>query len=78
MHTTTTIRVNTELYKAIKAVAENEKINLQQVIERSLNDYKKHRFWAEFNSGWQDIRNDDIAWKEEMQERDDWIKLSLI
>ena len=36
MQTTTTIRVNTELYKAIKAVAEDEKINLQDSAKKKL------------------------------------------
>ncbi len=41
-------------------------------MERAIEQYRRQRFLEELNAGFAALRNDPEAWKEELEEREEW------
>jgi len=72
MNDTTTIRVKKELYDTVKSLAKEKKMNIQDVVEEAIKDYKEKRFFEDLNAGYARLKADSQAWAEELAERAEW------
>jgi hypothetical protein len=45
---------------------------LQKVLERAVENYRREQFYAEFNTAYERLRADPVAWEEELAERAEW------
>ncbi|HHY06398.1 MAG TPA: hypothetical protein GX532_05410 [Clostridia bacterium] len=72
MNKTTTIRVNRDIYNSIKLLAQKQNENMQDIIEKAINDYKKKKFFDELNTAYAKLMDDPKAWEEEVKEREEW------
>ncbi|MDD4146084.1 MAG: CopG family transcriptional regulator [Clostridia bacterium] len=72
MNKTTTIRVNRDIYNSIKLLAQKQNENMQDIIEKAINDYKKKKFFDELNTAYVKLMADPKAWEEEVKEREEW------
>lgn len=70
MKGTTTIRISTDLYKDLKSLSENEKITIQSILETAINKVKRESFIKQMNKAYENLRNDEKAWNEELKERE--------
>ena len=72
---TTTIRVSREINNEVKSLAQQENENIQNIISNAVKEYKKKRFFENLNSAYMRLKATPDAWKEELEERDDWDSL---
>ena len=72
---TTTIRVSREIYNEVKSLAQQENENIQNVISNAVKEYKKKKFFENLNSAYIRLKATPDAWKEELEEREDWDSL---
>ena len=72
MNETTTIRVTKQLYQTVKLLAKQENENIQRLLERAVNEYKRKKFFEEMDSAFQRLEADGSAWQEELKEREAW------
>jgi predicted CopG family antitoxin len=72
MSDTTTIRVSREVYNDVKALAQTQHENIQDVIEHAITEYKKKKFFDNLNAAYVRLHSDPAAWEEEQKEREIW------
>lgn len=72
MKDTTTIRVSREIYNDVKALAQNQHENIQDVMEHAVKEYKKKKFFDNLNAAYAKVQSDPAAWEEEQKERQIW------
>ena len=72
MATTTTIRVAVSDRDLAQELATGSGRSQMEIVHEALELYRRHRFLAEMNRGFADLRRDAGAWREEMMERDVW------
>jgi len=61
MSDTTTIRVSREIYNDVKALAQNQHENIQDVIEHAITEYKKKKFFDSLNAAYARLKSDPIV-----------------
>jgi predicted transcriptional regulator len=66
-----TIRISEASKKALRELADRERVPMQTVLDRAIENYRRNRFLDAVNQTYADLRNDE-AWHAEAQERDDW------
>lgn len=67
-----TVRINEGTHKALRDLAESERISLQTVVERAIENYRRQRFLEAANRQYAALRTNAGAWAEEQAERDLW------
>jgi hypothetical protein len=69
---TTTVRVSRITHAALTALADEEDVSIQAVLERLVSEYQKKRLLELGNEAYARLRNDPDAWTEEINERRIW------
>jgi predicted transcriptional regulator len=72
MSKTTTIRVNNKIYSIIKSLARQENENMQDVLEKAVENYKRKMFFEKLNNAYAKLKADPEAWEQELIERKEW------
>lgn len=67
-----TVRINEGTHKALRDLAESERISLQTVVERAIENYRRQRFLEAANRQYAALRADPSAWADEQAERELW------
>lgn len=75
MSDTTTIRVSRQVYNDIKTMAKQQNENIQDVVEHAVAEYKKKKFFDNLNDAYAKLRADPEAWKQDLEEREEWDKV---
>ena len=65
----TTVRVSEETHELLRKLAAATGEPMQRVLERAVENYRRERFYAEFNAAFERLRADPVAWEEELAER---------
>ena len=68
----TNVRINVESKKILRALASEEGVSMQAVLEHALTRYWQSRILEETNLAYDRLKNDTGAWKEELKERRLW------
>lgn len=71
-----TVRVDDRLHATLREIALEEKRSIGQVIEDAVRQYRKERFWAEFQEDYARLRADPVAWKDYQDEIALWDTLA--
>lgn len=69
---TTMIRVRNDIHTALRRLAEEQHITMQDVLSRALEDYRRAVFFERARQSYADLRADPGAWELEMEERAAW------
>jgi hypothetical protein len=68
----TTVRITTAAHGVLKGLARLEKIPMQKLLERAIEEYRRQRFLETVNRAYADVRRDKGAWAELEAEREAW------
>jgi predicted transcriptional regulator len=68
----TTVRVSEHTHELLHKLAAATGEPLQKVLERAVENYRRERFYAEFNAAFERLKADPVAWEEELAERAEW------
>jgi len=69
---TSTVRINTEVQNRLRALSQQEGSSMQAVLERALRLYEERVFWEKTNRAYATLKADPKAWKQELEERQEW------
>lgn len=69
---TTMMRVRSDLHARLQQLAEAEGVNMQTLLDRALEQYRRARFFEQANAAYAALRADPEAWKAELEERAAW------
>jgi predicted transcriptional regulator len=67
-----TVRISEASHRALRDLAERERISLQTVVERAIEHYRRRRFLETANKRYAVLRSDPEAWAQEASERGIW------
>jgi predicted transcriptional regulator len=67
-----TVRISKESSQILKELASREKTSLQTVLDRAIEEYRRHRFLQEANKAYLLLRENPGKWKAELDERKQW------
>lgn len=66
------VRVKKTLHKDLKNLAEQLHKPMQMVLEEALEAYRRQQFFDELDTKAVALKQDKIAWQEELEERNAW------
>lgn len=66
------VRISESARETLRELAARTGESMQEFLERAIEQYRRRRFLEELNAGFAARRNDPEAWKEELQEREEW------
>ena len=66
------LRIADETREVLRELARLEGASMQSVLDRALAEYQKKRFFDTLDAGFQALKKDGKAWREEQQERQIW------
>lgn len=66
------LRISKETHEMLKELARQEGVSMQSVLERSLVEYQKNRFFDSLGAAFGALKADPQSWAEEQQERAIW------
>jgi predicted transcriptional regulator len=69
---TTTVRVSEKAHRKLRELAAAEGVPMQAALENALDEYERQRFFDAADAAWAALRNDPVAWAEELEERRLW------
>lgn len=72
MTDTTTVRINRQTYNEIKELAEKQHKNMQNIIDLAIKHFMKIQYFQEMNLSYTRLRENQEAWEDEQNEREDW------
>jgi predicted transcriptional regulator len=67
-----TVKIKSETHAKLKALAQEAGESMPDMLERAIEEYRRARFWDNFNRAYAALRNDPKAWAEELAERKLW------
>lgn len=68
----TTVRVEDDVHRTLREIAESEHRPIGKVIEEAVRLYEKEKFWNEVNASLERLREDPVAWQDSMDELAEW------
>jgi len=67
-----TVRISETTTETLRDLAARTGESMRDILERAIEQYRRQRFLEELNAGFAALRNDPEAWKEELEEREEW------
>ncbi|MCI0459640.1 MAG: hypothetical protein L0Z62_22040 [Gemmataceae bacterium] len=68
----TNVRISEATHTALRSLADLEGQTMQAVLDKAVEEYRRHRFWHDVEEAAIALRNDRAAWDEELAERHAW------
>ncbi|MBY0506503.1 MAG: hypothetical protein K2X03_21470 [Bryobacteraceae bacterium] len=68
----TTIRVTPDTHETLRALAQEENLSIQSVVDKAVSEYHRRQILAQGNAAYAALRADPAAWAEELEERQAW------
>jgi hypothetical protein len=68
----TTVRVEDDVHRSLREIAERERRPIGKVIEEAVRLYEKEQFWNEVNASLERLREHPVAWQDYVDELADW------
>ncbi len=69
---TTIIKISSYSYKILQEIADKYGDNLENIVEKAIEDYRRKLFLEKANRAFADLRNNPEAWEKELEERSAW------
>jgi hypothetical protein len=67
-----TVRISKESSIILKEIATRERKSLQAILDKAIEEYRRHRFLQEANKAYSVLKENSKNWKAEMEERNQW------
>jgi predicted kinase len=69
---TAMMRVREDIRALLLQLAEEEGVNMQEVLSRALEDYRRARLFERADAAYAALQADSAAWQQELEERRTW------
>lgn len=69
---TQTVIVSESAHQLLQQLADLEKTSTEVVLDRALEVYRREVFLRQANVAFADLKSDEEAWREELEERELW------
>ncbi len=69
---TQTVIISESAHQLLQQLADLEKTSTEVVLDRALEVYRREIFLKQANAAFADLKSDEVAWREELEERDLW------
>ncbi|MGH9755781.1 MAG: toxin-antitoxin system protein [Blastocatellia bacterium] len=69
---TQTVIISESAHQLLQQLADLEKTSTEVVLDRALEVYRREVFLRQANIAFADLKSDEEAWKEELEERELW------
>jgi hypothetical protein len=69
---TQTVIISESAHQLLQWLADLEKTSTEVVLDRALEVYRREVFLRQVNLAFADLKSDEEAWKEELEERELW------
>jgi hypothetical protein len=69
---TQTVIISESAHQLLQQLADLEKTSTEVVLDRALEVYRREIFLKQANAAFADLKSDEKAWREELEERDLW------
>jgi hypothetical protein len=66
------VSISESAQQLLSQLAEMEKISMETVLDRALENYRRQIFLKQANAAFEALRADSGAWQEELEERELW------
>ena len=66
------VRISDDTYDTLRVLADLEGENLQTVLNKAIECYRRSRFWQDVENAAGKLRQDQVGWNEELAERQAW------
>jgi hypothetical protein len=66
------IRISAHARAILRELARHEGKPIQAVLDEAIDHYQRERLLDEANAAYARLKNDQLAWKEELAERQQW------
>src|SRR5262245_45760859 len=67
-----TVRLSASTHQKLKELAEQSGESMHVLLDKAVEEYRRHRFFEDLNAAYAALKNDPEAWKEELEERALW------
>jgi predicted nucleic acid-binding protein len=72
MPRTTTVRLAEHSHALLRELASQERVPLQEVLERAIEAYRRDRILDATNAAYAALRADSVGWQDQIDERAAW------
>jgi hypothetical protein len=69
---TPTVRISPHAHDLLRALANEESVSMQAILDRALEYYRRERFLREANADYEALKQNPKAWKKVLEERETW------
>jgi hypothetical protein len=67
-----TVPISEATHKILLELASQGGEPIDQIVDKAIEEYRRHRLLDEANAAYAALRSDEQAWQEELAERRDW------
>jgi len=67
-----TVRISKGSHNILREIASQDHKSLQTILDKAIEDYRRHRFIREANNAYSALRKKPRLWKAELDERKQW------
>ena len=68
----TTIRISPSSHEILKEESKSSGRSMQSVLDEAIEQFRRRRFISEVNTSFAQVREDERAWGEVLEEREAW------
>jgi len=68
----TTIRISPSSHEILKEESKSSGRSMQAVLDEAIEQFRRHRFISEVNASFAQVREDERAWGDVLEEREAW------
>lgn len=69
---TTTVRVTEQTHAILRELAAAKGASIQAFLEELVERYRREQFFADLTADYERLRQDPVAWEQELAERKEW------
>lgn len=66
------VSISFTAYEILESLAKQTGETFQSILDKAIEAYRRQLFLEEANQAFTMLRNDEVAWKEELDEREIW------
>lgn len=73
----TQVRISTSTHRVLRSLSSEVGESMQTIVEEAVEEYRRRRFLEGLDQDFKNLKQDQQAWKEELEERSLWDKTLL-
>ena len=66
------VRIGREYHRTLRQLAKRMGESMQAVVEKAIDELQRKQFFEELDAAFANLKSDENAWQEELEEREQW------